>query len=117
MIKNRQKILELVSSYPCWISAKDICRELSSINKTTVYRNLLKLVSSWDIIEDLSFNSKEKIYSIKTNHHHHFICDKCNKSIDLWCLLDKQIKEFEDKNSIKINNHSLLFRWICKNCK
>jgi Fe2+ or Zn2+ uptake regulation protein len=113
---NKERILDIVSKNNCWMTAKNILESINNIDKTTIYRNLEKLVYSWDFIEDFS-NSWEKTYSIKENHHHHFICDKCSKKINIGCILDEKIKKFEKDLNIKINNHSFLLSGFCEKCK
>jgi len=113
---NKEKIKKIISKNSCWISAKNILEKIWKIDKTTVYRNLEKLLISWEVLEDFS-NSWEKIYSFKEKHHHHFICNNCNKKINIWCILDKNIKEFENNFNISITNHSFLLSGLCKKCK
>ncbi|MDQ7022370.1 MAG: transcriptional repressor [Candidatus Gracilibacteria bacterium] len=76
------------------MTAKNILENIENIDKTTVYRNLEKLVDSGEFIEDFS-NNGEKIYSINENHHHHFICDNCGHKRNIGCILDNKIIEFE----------------------
>jgi len=115
-MSNKEKIIKIVSKNSCGMNAKNILEKIWNIDKTTVYRNLEKLVISWEFIEDFSSNW-EKRYSIKNNHHHHFICDNCSKKINIWCFLDEKIKELEENFNISINNHSFLLSWLCEGCK
>ena len=116
-MKTIDKILELINSKCCPVSAWDILEDLDSkVNKTTVYRNLDKLLESWIILEDFSIEW-EKIYSLANHHHHHFVCDNCNKTINIWCMLKNNIKEFEKTYNIAVQNHSFLLRWLCECCK
>ena len=114
-MNNKEKIVNIVSVTDCWITAKKIWEQMWEVNKTTIYRNLDKLVDLWEFIEDFS-NSWEKIYSIKKNHHHHFICDNCSETINIWCILNEEIKKYEKQFNFKINNHSFLLSWLCEKC-
>jgi Fe2+ or Zn2+ uptake regulation protein len=115
-MKNKEKIIKIISKNSCGISAKNILEKIWKIDKTTVYRNLEKLLISWEILEQFS-NSWEKIYSFKENHHHNFICNKCNTKINIWCILDEKIKEFEKSFNITVNNHSFLLTGFCEGCR
>jgi len=115
-MKNKEKIKKIISENSCGITAKNILVKIWKIDKTTVYRNLEKLLTSWEILEQFSV-SGEKTYSFKENHHHHFICDKCLKKINIWCILDEKIKEFEKTFNIVVNNHSFLLSWFCEECR
>jgi len=114
---NKQKILEIISSFSCPISAKIILEKLDNkVNKTTVYRNIEKLLLEELILEDFGENG-EKLYSIKQNHHHHFICNICWKNIDIWCFLDENIRKLEEQFWFQVKNHSLVLNGICKECR
>ncbi len=116
-MKNKDKILKVINKQSCGITIKWIFNFLwNKINKSTVYRNISKLLLEWYILEDFS-NSWEKVYSIKGKHHHHFICNICNNSKSIGCILDLEIKKLEDKFWFIVNNHSLLLSWICNDCK
>lgn len=115
-MKNIDKILEIISEKKCWITVKIILEKLDNeINKTTVYRNIEKLLKNWDILEDFWWNN-EKIYSKKITHHHHFICDKCWVKENIWCFLKPEIQKLQDKFDFKVKNHSLVLNWICVKC-
>ena len=113
---NKQKILEIISEKKCWISVKKILEKLDNkINKTTVYRNIEKLLEFWEILEDF-WKNWEKIYSKKITHHHHFICDKCSKKENIWCFINLEIKNLEEKFWFQVKNHSLVLSGICGEC-
>ena len=116
-MKNIDKILKIISSSNCWFSVSNILEKLDwKINKTTVYRNIEKLFKEEEILEDFSA-SWEKIYSIKEKHHHHFVCDICNKTENIWCFLKPEIQKLQNKFNFKVKNHSLVLNWICDECK
>ena len=82
-MKNKDKILEIITKYHCGISATQIFKKVSDkMDKTTVYRNLDKLTQLGDIIEDFD-KSGEKRYSLHDHHHHHFLCNNCSKKINI----------------------------------
>lgn len=115
-MKNIEKISEIIWKKTCGITASNILNELDwKVNKTTVYRNLEKLLNLWEILEDFSKNW-EKIYSKKKTHHHHFVCDKCWKTENIWCFMKEEILKLEQKFNFKVKNHSLLLNWICEKC-
>lgn len=116
-MKNKEKILDIISSNNCWVSANDILVRLeNSIDKTTVYRNITKLLDDNSIIEDFS-NSWEKIYSSKDKHHHHFVCNICWSKENIWCFMSPEIEKLEKIFWFKVMNHSFILSWECNNCK
>ena len=50
------------------------------IDKSTVYRNLEKMVLAGEIRE-LTLNPKFKSYEVNEEAHHHMVCKKCGKII------------------------------------
>lgn len=116
-MKNKDKIFETMKDFHCWVNIKTIYEKLEKkIDKTTVYRNINKLLLDNYIIEDFDI-SWEKIYSIKNKHHHHFICDNCHIKINIGCFLPEYIQKIEEKENVKIKNHSFILNGLCKNCK
>ncbi len=115
-MNNKQKILEIITSKTCPISTKEILNIIwTDINKTTVYRNIEKLLNTWILLEDF-WKNWEKIYSFKQTHHHHFICDVCGKKENIWCFINSEIENLENKFWFKVKNHSFVLNWICKEC-
>ena len=115
-MKNIDKIYEIISNCNCPITVSQILKKLDSkINKTTVYRNIEKLLTDSRIIEDFSI-SWEKIYSKKENHHHHFTCNICRDTQNIWCFMDKQISDLEYRFNFRVKNHSFVLNWVCKKC-
>ncbi|MCD5385228.1 transcriptional repressor [Candidatus Gracilibacteria bacterium] len=115
-MNNKQKILEIIISKSCPISVKDILNIIGTdINKTTVYRNIEKLLNTGIILEDFGKNG-EKIYSLKQTHHHHFICDICEKKENIGCFINFEIEDLENKFGFKVKNHSFVLNGICKKC-
>ncbi len=114
---NKDKILEIISNKRCWITTTQIFEILSTqMDKTTVYRNIEKLLKACEIIEDFDKNW-EKRYSLHKHHHHHFSCNDCGKKINIWCFFSDELKQLEKRENITIQNHSFLLNWICDDCK
>ncbi len=116
-MKNKDKILEVISKKHCGITATQVFEELSEqMDKTTVYRNIEKLLKDCEIIEDFDKNW-EKRYSLQKHHHHHFLCNECGKKINIWCFFWEELKKLEKKEWIQIQNHSFLLNGLCEECK
>lgn len=116
-MKNKDKILQVITKFHCWITASEIFNKVSwEMDRTTVYRNLDKLAQCCEVIEDFDKNW-EKRYSLHDDHHHHFLCNKCNKKINIWCFFSNELKALEKKENIVIQNHSFLLNGLCNECK
>ena len=91
--------------------------KLPRISKKTVYSNLQFLCNE-GLIQEVKVKGVQR-YEPKLNPHHHLICRKCGKIIDIKSdellshamKVGKQIKDF-DVESTNVN-----FYGICKKCK
>lgn len=116
-MKNKDKILEIISHSHCGISATDIFESLENqMDKTTVYRNVEKMAKNGEILEQFDHNWEKK-YASKHHHHHHFVCNECGKKINIWCFFSDELKKLETKENITIVNHSLLLQGVCGECR
>lgn len=86
------------------------------VNKTTVYRQIEKLIISDEIIE-VQFGDGKKRYEIKgLNHHHHLICNKCGKLEDISLDENVILKEVAKKSKFNVQRHNLEFFGLCMDC-
>lgn len=90
------------------------------IGLATVYRTV-QLFEEMGIIDRLNFDdgcSRFELASEDTvHHHHHLICQECNKVFEVENdLLDDIEKEIESKYNFKIHDHNVMFYGICKEC-
>lgn len=90
------------------------------IGLATVYRTV-QLFEEMGIVDRLNFDdgcSRFELASENTvHHHHHLICEECNKVFEVENdLLDEIEKEIESKYNFKIHDHNVMFYGICKEC-
>lgn len=91
------------------------------IGLATVYRTV-QLFEEMGIVDRLNFDdgcSRFELASEDTvHHHHHLICEQCNKVYEVENdLLDDIEKEIESKYNFKIHDHNVMFYGICKDCE
>ena len=84
-----------------------------SLSKTTVY-NSLETLERYGIIRSLTICSSELRYDFKTTMHHHFLCKKCGKiiDIDIACPNIEKIAEYGHR----VDEVHGYFKGICKDC-
>ena len=97
---------------------KALTKKVRMVNKTTVYRELEFLVEQHIIIE-INFGDGKIRYEIANlPHHHHLICNNCQKVEDVY--IDDSFEKLEAKlkkqKSFTILNHSLEFFGLCHSC-
>ncbi len=109
------KVFDLVSKSKLPVDANYLIEKLK-VNKTTVYRQVEKLLAEGILIE-VELGDGKKRYELKSLvHHHHLVCKKCGSLEDI--SLDERIilDEVSKKSNFKVEDHSLEFFGICVNC-
>ncbi|MDF2546516.1 Fur family transcriptional regulator [Anaerosolibacter sp.] len=97
---------------------KEKCPE---IGLATVYRTL-QLLDELDVISKINFDdgcSRYELNNHEEDHqHHHLICLKCGKVIEVEVdLLETLEKEIEENYSFEIKDHKVKFFGYCNTCK
>lgn len=90
-----------------------------SVNKTTLYREMEKLVNH-DIVKEVYLEKDKTRYELVTSdHHHHIMCVECKRVDDIPMPKDVQPHEKKIKNSLnyKVLSHSLEFFGVCRSCQ
>ena len=90
-----------------------LVKEIPTISKTTIYNTLNALLEK-GIIHAITITGTETRYAFKNFPHHHFLCRRCGRviDIDIKCpYLEK--KEFDGYKIEEIHGY---FKGICKEC-
>lgn len=90
------------------------------IGLATVYRTV-QLFEDMGIIDRLNFDdgcSRFELASEDTvHHHHHLICETCNRVFEVENDLLTEIEaEIERKYNFEIHDHNVMFYGKCKDC-
>jgi len=113
----RLMILKYLDKHKNHPTADEIYSELKkdnpSLSKTTVYNSLLTL-KQHKIIKSLTICDSEHRYDIRDDIHHHFLCEKCGKIIDL--DLDCPYINNRTLHGHKILERHGYLKGICKDC-
>jgi len=91
----------------------DLVREIPTISKTTIYNTLNALLEK-GIVHAITITGTESRYDFKSFPHHHFLCRRCGKVIDI----DTECP-YVKKGQIgghKIEELHGYFKGICKEC-
>ncbi len=90
------------------------------IGLATVYRTV-QMFEEIGIVYKQNFVDGKSRYEISKgddHQHHHLVCQKCNKVIEVEeDLLDQMEEKISTKYNFKITNHTLKFVGLCENCK
>ena len=114
IIENKDKHLTVDEIY------KYVYEKNRTICIATVYSTIL-LFEELGVISKLIFDDRiirYELSSLDEEHtHHHLICVKCNKIMEVKeDLLEELEKQVEDKYEFKILDHNLKILGICNKC-
>lgn len=92
---------------------KTLAKEIPTLSRTSVY-NTLNTFNKNGLLTPLYITGSEANFDSNTNPHHHFLCKKCGKIIDI----DIECKYFKDGNILghKITELHGYYKGICKDC-
>ncbi len=88
-------------------------KSIPSLSKTTVY-NSLDVLKKFGLIQALTICGLEQRYEFLNYMHHHFLCKKCGKIMDIDIKCPNIQKTIEKGH--KIDEVHGYFKGICKNC-
>ena len=96
---------------------KEVISRDNNIGQATVYRNINKLCENKKI-RKIQVGQSIDHYDGDLSPHYHFICDKCNKIIDIFdneCekIIEKVIKNYD----LEVTNYELIISGLCNECK
>jgi len=91
--------------------------KLPRISKKTVYSNLQFLCNE-GLIQDVRIKGVQR-YEPQSNPHHHLICRKCGKILDIQSeeLLSHAMKVGKTFRNFFVESTDINFYGICKKCK
>jgi Fe2+ or Zn2+ uptake regulation protein len=92
---------------------KDLKKNNPSLSKTTVY-NSLEILKKHKIIHTISITGLEARYDIVNTIHHHFMCKKCGRIIDIDIECPNIKKTMEQGH--KIEEVHGYFKGRCREC-
>lgn len=94
---------------------KAVSKQFPTMSFATVYNTLETLLNKGSIRE-LKIEAGKKRYDHDTKPHHHIICVKCNKIVDLYKDYKIPLPE-EITQEFELINKNIEFYGTCQNCK
>jgi Fur family peroxide stress response transcriptional regulator len=115
----RLAILDCLEGNTSHPSAEDIYRRLKkkfpTMSFATVYNTLDALTRKGEILE-ITIDPERKRYDPNTQPHHHLICNKCKKIVDVTINFKVTIPE-RFRRSFEILGNHIEFYGLCRECK
>jgi Fur family peroxide stress response transcriptional regulator len=115
----RLAILRYLDGNKSHPSAEDIynavSKEFTTMSFATVY-NTLEVLREKGILRELKIEPGKKRYDPDTTPHHHLICIKCKKLIDIYKRFKLTLPEDIAREFEILGNH-IEFYGVCPECK
>ncbi len=93
----------------------------SSVNKTTIYRELEFLMGQGLITEVLVGDGirRYELMPEGQHHHHHLVCNECSavECVEVERCVEEHVRTIEKQNDFKVTDHSLKFFGLCAKCR
>ena len=123
MTKGCKKVLQYLERTQDLTSAQDIHGMMrgeddTAPGLTTVYRSLESLVGM-GLVQAVDLGDGERRYELipPGEHHHHLVCQECQKSVHLdECLIEQFEDSIRASHGFQIRSHVLEIFGICKDC-
>jgi len=112
------RVLKRTSSHPTadWVY-EQVRKQIPSISLGTIYRNLKSLKQGGQLLE-LDLAGTQSRFDARTDDHCHFRCEQCGRIFDMDEPVDGEMDErVTRKTGLKVSNHRLEFRGLCKDCQ
>lgn len=93
----------------------DIKKDFSTMSLATVYKTL-DTMKEKGYLQELTIDKDRKHYDPDTAQHHHLICIKCKKIVDIKKDFSIEVPD-EYKGSFELTGTNIEFYGICPECK
>ncbi|NTV98583.1 MAG: transcriptional repressor [Chlorobiaceae bacterium] len=119
--RQRERLLELLRSTEIHPTASwlydHLKEEFPNLSLGTIYRNLSILIDQC-LIQKINAGSTFDRFEAKTTPHHHLICSKCGKIIDLEEKVMHEInEEIRNSTDFDIKGYRIEFFGTCRKCQ
>ena len=92
---------------------ESLSKKIPTISKTTIY-NTLEMLIQKGMVKPIVITGTEMRYDATTPQHHHFMCEKCGRIIDL--ELKCRYMGKMDVNGNVIKEMHCYMKGICRDC-
>ena len=115
----RLLVYSILVNAKCHLSVDDVYAEvlktLPSVSRATVYATL-ECFKKQNLVKDVRIDPERSYFETRTDWHHHFLCRKCGK------VLDIDIKSCSTMRNCIIGEHIIedfqgYFYGVCGKCK
>jgi Fur family ferric uptake transcriptional regulator len=120
----RQRIIDLLASQPCALSAVEIEDALRAQGKPTgrasIYR-VLELLVDHGLVERVAVGDGQSRFERSEaggEHHHHLLCEQCGKLVAFDDpALERAIDDLSSRLGVRVEHHDVVLRGACEQCE
>ena len=123
MTATRRAVAELIASRDGAFETADLVadsrRRHLGVARATIFRTL-ELLTSLGAVERLDLPSGEHSYvrCETTRHHHHLVCTRCQRSVDLEDLgMSAIVDNVERSTGYRVDRHRVELFGLCPSCR
>jgi Fur family transcriptional regulator, ferric uptake regulator len=119
----RDRVIELLASQPCALSAVEIEDALRSggraIGRASIYR-VLELLAEHGLVERVAVGDGQTRFERAHpggQHHHHLVCERCGRLVAFDDdRLEQAIDQLSERLGVTVESHDVLLRGACGRC-
>jgi Fur family transcriptional regulator, ferric uptake regulator len=119
----RDRVIELLASQPCALSAVEIEDQLRAAGRPTarasIYR-VLELLAEHGLVERVAVGDGQSRFERQHpsgEHHHHLVCEQCGELVAFDDPgLERAIARLGQRLGVRVESHEVLLRGACQLC-
>jgi Fur family transcriptional regulator, ferric uptake regulator len=115
----RRRVVELLASEDCALTALEIDRRLPEVGRATVYRALDQL-ESLGLVQRVDLAGQAAGYERidpAGHHHHHIVCERCGRVMAFEDeRLERAIVALTKRPDFTVSSHEVTLRGECTRC-
>ena len=120
----RERIIDLLASEPCALSAVEIEDALRAQGKPTgrasIYR-VLDLLVDHGLVERVAVGDGQTRFERSEaggEHHHHLVCEQCGRLVAFDDpALERAIDDLSARLGVRVEHHDVVLRGACEQCE
>lgn len=115
----RRRVVDLLGSAECALTALEIDRRIDSVGRASVYRTLDRL-EQLQLIQRVEVGGDAAGYERvdPAAHHHHLVCQECGRLSPFTSeQLEKAIEAVGRRSGFALSSHDVVLRGTCPDCK
>jgi len=118
--RQRQLILTLMEGNHSHPTADEVYEQARAIDphisRGTVYRNLHMFAESGSLTRVILPGGADR-YDCRVDHHYHFVCRKCGKTVDLPLEYREELNVLPGLPGYAVESHRLMLFGLCPDCR